>query len=132
MKVNKPEDILTLWIDYFNKADVDNLADLYHSNSALIPTFAVDTLFNNHDIKAYMNECLNNHDAVVDIEHDSIKNQKLGNDTYILSGMYTFTFNEGGKEQYLSNFTFIIDLSFEKPILHHHSSYAFDVLSTNI
>ncbi len=130
--MNKPEDILTLWVDYFNKADVDNLADLYHSNSTLIPTFALDTLFNNNDIKAYMNNCLNNHDAVVEIDHDSIINQKLGDDIYLLSSQYTFSFNEGYKKQYLSNFTFIIDLSVGKPILHHHSSHAFDVLSANI
>lgn len=129
MKVNKAEDILALWVDYFNKADVDNLAGLYNSNSALIPTFAIDTLFDNKAIKSYMKNCINNHDATVKFEQDSIINQKLGNDTYLLSGMYTFPFNDGDKEQYLSNFTFILDTSSDKTILHHHSSYAFDVLS---
>jgi len=39
-----------------------------------------------------------------------------------MTGAYTFCLKKKGNTKYLSWFTFLIDLSVDSPIRHHHSS----------
>ena len=60
--------------------------------------------------------------ASVEIDHDSTIKKKLSENIYLMTGFYIFYFDNNRKREFKSRFTFLIDLSTEKPIQHHHSS----------
>ena len=120
-KQNNPESILKRWVKYFNEADLDELLDLYHSNSTVLPTFVPNALSTQEQIKEYLINCANQK-AVVEIDNEAIVNQQLTENIYLLTGFYSFYFDNDRKREFKSRFTFLIDLSAEKPIQHHHSS----------
>ena len=120
-KQNNPESILKRWVKYFNEADLNGLLGLYHSNSTVLPTFVPNVLSTQEQIKEYLFNCLNRL-KVVEINNDAIVKQRLTEDIYLLTGFYIFYFDNDHKREFKSRFTFLIDLSTEKPIQHHHSS----------
>ena len=126
-KQNNPESILKRWVKYFNEADLDGLLGLYHSNSTVLPTFVPNVLSTQEQIKEYLFNCLN-HLKVVEINNDAIVKQRLTENIYLLTGFYIFYFDNDHKREFKSRFTFLIDLSTEKPIQHHHSSQIFESL----
>ena len=119
-KQNNPESILKRWVKYFNEADLDELLDLYHSNSTVLPTFVPNALSTQEQIKEYLINCANR-SAAVEIDNDTIVKQQLTENIYLLTGFYSFYFDNNRKREFKSRFTFLIDLSAEKPIQHHHS-----------
>ena len=120
-KQNNPESILKRWVKYFNEADLDGLLGLYHSNSTVLPTFVPNVLSTQEQIKEYLFNCLNRL-KVVEIDNDAIVKQQLTENIYLLTGFYSFYFDNDRKREFKSRFTFLMDLSTEKPIQHHHSS----------
>jgi hypothetical protein len=56
--------------------------------------------------------------------HDkSLRTQLMSDTLHTLSGVYSFEFEvDQVLLSFPSRFTFVVDLSREKPILHHHSS----------
>ena len=120
-KQKNPESILRRWAKYFNEADLDGLLGLYHSNSTLLPTFVPNVLTTQEQIKEYLINCANQK-AVVEIDNDAIVKQQLTENIYLLTGFYIFYFDNDRKREFKSRFTFLMDLSTEKPIQHHHSS----------
>ena len=126
-KQNNPESILKRWVKYFNEGDLDGLLGLYHSNSTVLPTFVPNVLSTQEQIKEYLINCLNRL-KVVEINNDAIVKQRLTENIYLLTGFYIFYFDNDHKREFKSRFTFLIDLSTEKPIQHHHSSQIFESL----
>ena len=120
-KQKNPESILKRWVKYFNEADLDGLLGLYHSDGTLLPTFVPNVLTTQEQIKEYLINCAN-HKAVVEIDNDAIVKQQLTENIYLLTGFYSFYFDNDRKTEFKSRFTFLMDLSTEKPIQHHHSS----------
>jgi hypothetical protein len=59
----------------------------------------------------------------VELHSGTLRKAALGENKYIMTGTYSFRcIVDDASLTFPSRFTFILDVSGEKPILHHHSS----------
>jgi len=120
---NTPEKILEQWIEYVNKLEVENVIKLYDDKSTLLPTFVQKSLSTPKQIKDYFKQLLARKNLKVDLHTETLKKHDIGENRYILMGIYSFHFIvDDASLTFPSRFTFIFDISRENPIIHHHSS----------
>ncbi len=117
----QPEQIIRRWIDDFNRGTA---AGLYADDGVLLATFFADALHTRAPIESYFKTLAERGDLKVTLDEDSVVVQALGGDCYALSGRYVFQVGADAVSVYPSRFTFVVDVSKERPILHHHSSRA--------
>ena len=116
-----PENIIEQWANCFNNADMKAILSLYHEHAALLPTFLPKLLESNNEIKGYFDVAFNGGASVEINVKDAIK-KKLSGDIFLMTGSYVFCLGSKGGKKYLSWYSFLIDLSDDLPIKHHHSS----------
>ena len=116
-----PENIVDHWVEYFNNGNLERLLDMYHEEATLLPTFSPNLLSTPEQIEEYFVRTIE-HQASVEINHDKTIKKRLSEDIYLMTGRYTFCLKTKDNIKYLSWFTFLIDLSVDSPIRHHHSS----------
>ena len=116
-----PEIIIDHWAEYFNNGNLKHLLDMYHEEATLLPTFSPNLLSTLEQIEEYFVRTIE-HQASVEIDDGKTIKKKLSENIYLLTGFYSFYFDNNRKREFKSRFTFLIDLSTEKPIQHHHSS----------
>lgn len=116
----KPIDILKGWKQYLNEGNLSGILKLYDQSCVLIPTFSAEILSEHKQIKGYFVKVIEEQKASVELQYDSILEQEIGENIFLLTGKYFFYLN--GKEKIPARFTFLIDPVCEKPIKHHHSS----------
>ena len=116
-----PEIIIDLWAQHFNNGNLESLLDMYHEEATLLPTFSPDLLSTPEQIEEYFVRTIE-YQASVEIDDSQTIKRKLSENIYLLTGFYSFYFDNNRKREFKSRFTFLIDLSTEKPIQHHHSS----------
>jgi hypothetical protein len=120
---NTPEEILDQWIKYVNRLEVENVIKLYDYKSTLLPTFGQNSLSTPQQIKEYFEQLATRKNLKVDLHTETLKKYVMGENKYILMGIYSFHFIvDDARLTFPSRFTFILDISKENPILHHHSS----------
>ena len=119
--LNQPLLIIDQWASFFNNGDLDGIMNLYHDNSTLLPTFLPNLLSTPKQIEDYFFRTIEGQ-ASVEIDDSQTIKRKLSENIYLLTGFYSFYFNNNRKREFKSRFTFLIDFSTEKPIQHHHSS----------
>ena len=119
--LNQPLLIIDQWASFFNNGDLDGIMNLYHDNSTLLPTFLPNLLSTPKQIEDYFFRTIEGQ-ASVEIDDSQTIKRKLSENIYLLTGFYSFYFDNNRKREFKSRFTFLIDLSTEKPIQHHHSS----------
>ena len=119
--LNQPLLIIDQWASFFNNGDLDGIMNLYHDNSTLLPTFLPNLLSTPKQIEDYFFRTIEGQ-ASVEIDDSQTINKKLSENMYLMTGVYIFCLNEKSDTKYLSWFTFLIDLSVDSPIRHHHSS----------
>ena len=129
-----PKNIIEQWADFFNNADMKAILSLYHDNATLLPTFLPKLLESNNEIKGYF-EVAFNRDASVEVNVENAISKELPGNIFLMTGSYVFCLGSKGGKKYLSWYSFLIDLSDDSPIKHHHSSrvpFEFDLsLSTD-
>jgi len=116
-----PEIIVDHWVEHFNNGNLECILDMYHEDATLLPTFLPNLLSNPEQIEDYFVRIVESQ-ASVEIDDSKTINRKLSENIYLLTGFYSFYFDNNRKREFKSRFTFLIDLSTEKPIQHHHSS----------
>ena len=116
-----PETIVDHWAEHFNNGNLESLLDMYHEDATLLPTFLPNLLSNPEQIKDYFVRTVESQ-ASVEIDDSKTINKKLSENMYLMTGRYTFCLKTKDNIKYLSWFTFLIDLSVDSPIRHHHSS----------
>ena len=116
-----PETIVDHWAEYFNNGNLERLLDMYHEEATLLPTFSPNLLSTPEQIEEYFVRAIE-HQASVEIDDGKTIKNKLSENIYLMTGFYIFYFNNDRKREVKSRFTFLIDLSTERPIQHHHSS----------
>ena len=116
-----PEIIIDHWAEYFNNGNLEHLLDMYQEEATLLPTFSPNLLSTLEQIEEYFVRTIE-HQASVEIDDGKTIKKKLSENIYLLTGFYSFYFDNNRKREFKSRFTFLIDLSTEKPIQHHHSS----------
>jgi hypothetical protein len=118
-----PENILKRWIDCVNKSDVENVVNLYDNKSILLPTFSPHRISTSLQIKEYFMQFSARQNLKVELHTGTLSKTEIGENKYIMTGTYSFHFVENDANlTFPSRFTFILDISKERPIIHHHSS----------
>ena len=116
-----PENIVNQWVEYFNNGNLECILDMYHEGATLLPTFLPNLLTTPEQIEDYFVRTIEGQ-ASVEIDDSKTINKKLSENMYLMTGVYIFCLNKKNDTKYLSWFTFLIDLSVDSPIRHHHSS----------
>ena len=116
-----PENIIEQWADHFNNADMKAILSLYHDHATLLPTFLPKLLESNNEIKGYFEVAFNGRASVEINVEDAISKELPGN-IFLMTGSYVFCLGSKADKKYLSWYSFLIDLSDDSPIKHHHSS----------
>ena len=116
-----PEIIINHWAEHFNNGNLESLLDMYHEDATLLPTFLSKALSTREQIEDYFIKTIEGQ-ASVEIDDSKTINKKLSENMYLMTGRYTFCLKTKDNIKYLSWFTFLIDLSVDSPIRHHHSS----------
>ena len=113
--------IIDQWASFFNNGDLDGIVNLYHDNSTVLPTFLPNLLSTPKQIEDYFVRTIEGQ-ASVEIDDSQTIKRKLSENMYLMTGAYVFCLKKKSNTKYLSWFTFLIDLSVDSPIRHHHSS----------
>ena len=116
-----PENIVDHWAEYFNNGNLERLLDMYHEEATLLPTFSPNLLSTPEQIEEYFVRTIE-HQASVEIDDGRTIKKKLSENMYLMTGFYIFYLDNDRKRKFKSQFTFLIDLTTERPIQHHHSS----------
>ena len=116
-----PENIVNHWVEYFNNGNLECILDMYHEGATLLPTFLPNLLTTPEQIEDYFVRTIAAQ-ASVEIDDSKTINKKLSENMYLMTGAYIFCLYKKNDTKYLSWFTFLIDLSVDSPIRHHHSS----------
>ena len=120
---NNPKKIIERWIEYVNDLKIENVANLYNDKSTLMPTFSPHSISRPYEIKEYFRKLSTRPEMRVELHSETLKQIEIDEYRYILMGIYSFHFKvDDAKLSFPSRFTFLVDISKEKPILHHHSS----------
>jgi hypothetical protein len=116
-----PEIIIDNWAEHFNNGNLEYLLNMYHEEATLLPTFLPNLLSTPEQIEDYFVRTIESQ-ASVEIEDSQTIKRKLSENMYLMTGAYVFCLKKKSNIKYLSWFTFLIDLSVDSPIMHHHSS----------
>ena len=116
----KPFEILNNWQQHLNEKNLSGVLKLYDTSCVLIPTFSSEILTDFEKIKEYFVKVIEIQKGKVEFQPNSILEQQVGENLYLLSGKYFFHLME--KEKIPARFSFLINLLNVNPILHHHSS----------
>ncbi|NTU54287.1 MAG: DUF4440 domain-containing protein [Chlorobiaceae bacterium] len=123
MHYQSAEDVLSEWMSGICKGEIEKVEQLYHETAVLIPTFSPHTVSTAVGIRNYFDQLASRDNLQVRLYEKSLKKQFLGGSSWILGGIYAFEFEV---DQLLltfpSRFTFAVNLEYNKPIIHHHSS----------
>ena len=116
----KPFEILNSWQQHLNEGNLSEVMKLYDIRCVLIPTFSSEILTDHEQIKEYFVKVIEVQKSKVEFQPNSISEQQVGENMYLLSGKYFFHLME--EEKIPARFSFIVNLLSENPIMHHHSS----------
>ncbi|MHC5065178.1 MAG: hypothetical protein ACYTG5_14520 [Planctomycetota bacterium] len=114
--------VLEAWTKAINQRAVEPLLNLYSEGAVVLPTFAAKIADEPGAIRAYFEDLASRSEFGVKLDEDSFRETRIGY-LSVICGLYAFTLGEGKDTKFwASRFTFVLDLSQESPILHHHSS----------
>ena len=116
----KPFEILKRWQQNLNEGNLSGVLKLYDLSCVLIPTFSSDILTDHEQIKEYFINVIEVQKGNVQFQQNSISEQQIMGNMYLLSGKYFFYLMES--EKIPARFSFLINTFHENPIMHHHSS----------
>ena len=116
----KTFEILNRWQKNLNEENLSGVLKLYDLSCILIPTFSSDILTNHEQIKEYFLKVIEIQKGKVEFHPSSIYEEQIGDNMYLISGIYFFNLME--KEKITARFSFLINAYSENPIMHHHSS----------
>ena len=121
--IKKPKDILEQWMQEVNNGNVKSLLSLYDNQAVLIPTFSNRLLNTPEKLRDYFEKLGSREDLSIALHEKTLIIQELENQIYSLSGIYNWRFAVDGELlNFEARFSYLIDLSKQNPILHHHSS----------
>ncbi|MGP2657724.1 nuclear transport factor 2 family protein [Malaciobacter sp. WC5094] len=115
--------ILEQWIQAVNEKSVKNLENLYDKNAVLIPTFSNRVLDTEEKIQDYFMKLGSREGLSVTLHEKTLRVQEVSDFISIISGIYNWCFIiDDELLNFEARFSYVIDISKENPILHHHSS----------
>ena len=117
------EEVLFQWVSRICSGNADDITSLYHECAVLIPTFSPHTVITPEGIRNYFGQLASREGLGVRLHGKALRKQSLSENLHTLSGICSFEFEvDQVLLSFPSRFTFVMDISLPKPILHHHSS----------
>ena len=117
------EEVLFQWVSRVCSGNADDITALYHECAVLIPTFSPHTVITPEGIRNYFGQLASREGLGVRLHGKALRKQSLSENLNTLSGICSFEFEvDQVLLSFPSRFTFVMDISLPKPILHHHSS----------
>ena len=118
-----PRDILAEWMHAVNNGDLEALLGLYDEQAVLIPTFSNRLLNTPEKLREYFERLGNREDLSIALHEKTLIVQDVQNPVFSLSGIYNWRFAiDGELLNFEARFSYLMDVSKPRPILHHHSS----------
>ena len=118
-----PKVVLNQWLAAVNALDLAGLSRLYHVDAVLVPTFSTQIRKTPERIQDYFQSLAECDRVVVLLDESTLTIQPIQGQAWCLSGHYTWDLVTCEESKYIkARFSYIIDLSSDQPILHHHSS----------
>jgi hypothetical protein len=115
--------VLQAWVEGVNGADLDSLSALYHPEAILLPTFSYKKLTTEAAILDYFVQLSSRSGLAVELHDNTLRTQNYAGHVEVISGIYRWRFEvEDEPLSFEARFSFMVDLSNERPIVHHHSS----------
>ena len=93
----KPFEILNSWQQHLNEENLSGVLKLYDISSVLIPTFSSEILTDHEQIKEYFVKVIEVQKGKVEFQPNSISEQQVGENMFLLSGKLFYSFNGEGK-----------------------------------
>ncbi|NMW17549.1 MAG: DUF4440 domain-containing protein [Chlorobiaceae bacterium] len=123
MYFKNAEEVLFQWVSRVCSGNPDDIAELYHESAVLVPTFSPHTVTAPEGVKNYFGQLASRDGLGVRLHNKALRKQSLSDTVHTLSGIYSFEFEvDQVLLSFPSRFSFMVDISLPKPILHHHSS----------
>ncbi len=118
-----PNDVIEQWMQGVNTADVELLLSLYDEKAVLIPTFSNRMLNTPDKLRDYF-ERLGAREGLSIVLHDkTLTVQSISDALFVLSGLYNWRFTVDDELlNFEARFSYMLDMSKQSPIVHHHSS----------
>ncbi|MBN1938098.1 MAG: nuclear transport factor 2 family protein [Candidatus Aminicenantes bacterium] len=123
MNVHEPEQVLHDWIRAVNEKNEGLIEELYEPAALVMPTFSNMFLDRNDKKIGYFKTLFARNELLVTLHPRTVRVQYVGSSVAVVSGLYCWSMTvEEEPVSYEARFSFVLDLSQPRPILHHHSS----------
>lgn len=121
--MKEPQQLLKAWMDAVNNGDLEGLLALYDDSAVLIPTFSNRLLSKPDAIRDYFTKICGREELSIALHEKTLNVQQIGDDIHAMMGIYCWRFAVDDELlSFEARFSYMLDLSRPKPILHHHSS----------
>ncbi len=118
-----PVTIIRNWCQWNNEKRAEDVAGLYAEDAVLQPTFSNHVLMNDELRLQYFTSLGERKGLEVFLHEKTLKIRNLGAFICVASGIYRFSFEIDEEPlTFEARFTWVMDLSKDRPIQHHHSS----------
>ncbi|MEN9865698.1 MAG: hypothetical protein RL748_1288 [Pseudomonadota bacterium] len=118
-----PKEILKSWLSRVNKGEIDGLIGMYHTDAILIPTFSSRILKTPESIRDYFERLATREELSVALHDKTLVTQILSEDICTAAGIYCWRFAiDGQLLNFEARFSYLLNLTLDSPIVHHHSS----------
>jgi hypothetical protein len=117
------KEVLVQWLDAVNCGDVSKLLTLYDRQAILIPTFSNKMLDSPEKLCDYFERLGGRAGLSIALHEKTILERNISDTLCTISGIYNWRFEvEDEMLNFEARFSYVLDLTRESPILHHHSS----------
>lgn len=118
-----PMAVIKTWMSFVNQGDIENLLALYDENAVLIPTFSNRLLSKPSSIREYFKRLFSREEISIALHENTLIGQPVKDALYSLCGIYCWRFAiDGELFSFEARFSYLLNTTSPKPIIHHHSS----------
>lgn len=120
---NAPAAVLRAWVAAVNCGNVDQLVGLYAEDAVLLSTFSAPVLSSPEAIRDYFERLAARPGLSVTLHDRTLRSRPVSETAHVLSGIYCFRFEVDGEPlSFEARFTFVVDVTLPRPIVHHQSA----------
>lgn len=115
-------EFLAAWVNAVNGGDLEGVLGLYAENAVLLPTFSSEVMSAPAQIRGYFENVSSNDSVEVVVREDTVISQEGAEGGAILGIYDWFIQKDGERREVAARFSYLVDLTADSPIRHHHSS----------
>lgn len=118
-----PTDFLRQWTDRVNARDLEGLLAMYDESAVLIPTFSNRLLSSPPLIREYFVNLCGRDGLTIALHEKTVNAREIRDGILDLCGIYRWGFAVDGEPlTFEARFSYVLDSTRPRPIVHHHSS----------